>query len=83
VTGKSDINFPGYQDLRPVMFLCGNDPDAKTVVSSLAVDLGFEPFDAGPLSAARFLEPLAMLWITNARKADRGARFTWAALRGD
>jgi predicted dinucleotide-binding enzyme len=78
----ADSYFPGYGDLRPVMFLCGDDASAKATVSSLATDLGFEPFDAGPLSAARFLEPLAMLWIANARKDDRGARFTWAMLRG-
>jgi 8-hydroxy-5-deazaflavin:NADPH oxidoreductase len=77
----ADTYFPGYGDLRPVMFLCGDDSAAKTIVSSLASDLGFEPFDTGPLSSARFLEPLAMLWISNARKADRGAHFTWATLR--
>jgi predicted dinucleotide-binding enzyme len=78
----ADSYFPGNGDLRPVMFLCGDDAAAKVTVSSLTTDLGFEPFDAGPLSAARFLEPLAMLWIANARKDDRGARFTWAMLRG-
>jgi 8-hydroxy-5-deazaflavin:NADPH oxidoreductase len=77
----ADSCFPGYGDLRPVMFFAGDDSAAKTIVSSLAIDLGFEPFDAGPLSSARLLEPLAMLWIANARKADRGARFTWAVLR--
>jgi predicted dinucleotide-binding enzyme len=28
--------------------------------------LGFEPVDAGPLTQARLLEPLAMLWISMA-----------------
>jgi predicted dinucleotide-binding enzyme len=29
----------------------------------LAAELGFEPVDVGGLVAARWLEPLAMLWI--------------------
>ena len=32
-------------------------------VTQLAEDLGFEVADVGPLTAARFLEPLAIVWI--------------------
>lgn len=45
------------------MFKCGDDRDAKSVVARLINDVGFESVDAGPLSSARYLEPLAMLMI--------------------
>lgn len=43
---------------------CGNDADAKRAVRGLAEELGFDAFDAGPLTQARVLEPLALLWIS-------------------
>ncbi len=45
-------------------FICGDDADAKKVVTILAQDVGFEVVDTGPLAQARLLEPLAMLWIS-------------------
>ncbi len=48
---------------RPTMFYCGDDGEAKTVVSKLILEVGFSPVDAGPLRSARYLEPLAMLMI--------------------
>ena len=45
------------------MFLCGDDVEAKTMVTQLGEDLGFEMLAPGPLTIARLLEPLAMLWI--------------------
>lgn len=47
----------------PSMLYCGDDAAAKTTVSRLIHETGFEPVDAGPLVSARFLEPLAMLMI--------------------
>ena len=48
---------------RPVQFVCGDDAEAKRVVSDLLRDIGFEPIDYGGIENARKLEPLAMLWI--------------------
>lgn len=48
---------------RPTMFYCGDDSEAKTVVSRLILEVGFSPVDAGPLRCARYLEPVAMLMI--------------------
>jgi len=52
-----------YGSRRATMFYCGDDPEAKTGVSKLIQQVGFEPIDAGPLSSARHLEPVAMLMM--------------------
>ena len=44
-------------------FICGDDVDAKKIVTNVAQDIGFEVIDAGELKQARLLEPLGMLWI--------------------
>ncbi len=49
---------------RVTMFYCGDEPEARAVVAKLIMDTGFDPVDAGPLTSARYLEPLAMLMIT-------------------
>lgn len=76
----ADAAYPNAANLRPVMFLAGDDAEAKTTVGRLAGEIGFEPFDAGNLRAARELEPLGLLWIRRALSGDRSANFTWARL---
>ena len=44
-------------------FVAGDDAAAKKAVMGLAGDIGFDPIDAGPLAAARNLEPMAMEMI--------------------
>ena len=53
---------PHFDEGTPTMFLCGDDPAAKAVVSGLIRELGWEPFDCGGIVAARALEPLCVLW---------------------
>lgn len=48
----------------PDMFYAGDDDDAKGLVKVFIEDFGWNPVDAGPISASRLLEPLALLWIT-------------------
>ncbi len=45
------------------VFYAGDDDEAKRTVRSLIESMGFEAVDAGPLSNARYLEPLGMLNI--------------------
>jgi NADPH-dependent F420 reductase len=45
------------------VFLAGDDVDAKQVVSAIVGNAGLSSIDAGGLSAARYLEPLAGLNI--------------------
>jgi hypothetical protein len=76
-----DSSYPGYGDVRPAMLLAGDDAAAKSVVSGLAADLGWEPVDAGPLSSGLHLEHMTLLWIKLARAQGQGPGFVWARLR--
>jgi hypothetical protein len=49
---------------------------AKSTVSPLVSELGFEALDAGALKQARILEPFAMVWINQA--LIRGLGRNWA-----
>lgn len=71
-------NAAGYA-APPVMFVAGDDSARKPTVMNLVSDLGFNAVDAGPLTAARLLEPLAMLWIHMAinRNAARDNAFAY------
>jgi hypothetical protein len=51
-------------DLEPSVFLCGDDLDAKAVAERLVRDIGAQPVDAGPLTAARLVEPAMMLTVS-------------------
>ena len=44
-------------------FICGDDVEAKKIVTNVAQDIGFEVIDVGDLKQARLLEPMGMLWI--------------------
>ncbi len=53
---------PGFGDVKPTMFICGNDADARKQVSSIVGQFGWEAEDMGAAEAARAIEPLCMLW---------------------
>jgi 8-hydroxy-5-deazaflavin:NADPH oxidoreductase len=48
----------------PSVFVCGDDDKAKALVELLVFDLGAQPVDAGPLTAARLIEPAMMLLVS-------------------
>jgi predicted dinucleotide-binding enzyme len=77
----ADSNYPGYGDLKPVLFHCSDDDEAKEVVEQLAKDLGFEPVDTGGLGMARSLEPLALMWIRLAVRRGRNPNFVWGMMK--
>src|SRR5262249_9097215 len=62
-TGSPNMANPEYREGRSMMLYCGDDAQAKNVAAQLATELGFEPYDVGPLTEARLLEPLALVWI--------------------
>lgn len=73
--GAEVLGHPVYGGVAASNFYCGDDPGAKAVVKQLVEDVGFEAIDAGPLTSARYLEPLTMLWITMSRSLGRDFAF--------
>jgi len=55
------------------LLVAGDDSKAKEVVIGLGKDIGFDAFDAGPLSSARYMEPLAMQMMALAFYQKMGA----------
>jgi NADPH-dependent F420 reductase len=53
-------------------YLASDDEEAKTLVGSLAAEIGFSPIDAGPLAVSRLLEAAAAFIATLAYKRDFG-----------
>jgi predicted dinucleotide-binding enzyme len=53
---------PDFKGTRPTMFICGNDAAAKSDVSRVLDQFGFETADMGKVESARAIEPLCMLW---------------------
>lgn len=80
-TGAENMADPHYGEQAATMFLCGDDELAKAAVWQLAEELGFEPADAGPLSAARHLENLALLWIHLAQVNGMGRGVAFRLMR--
>jgi predicted dinucleotide-binding enzyme len=55
------------------VFVCGDDGNARLRVCELLQRVGLEPIDAGSLTTARYLEPLAMLMVELVRGQGFGA----------
>ena len=73
---------PAHPDgLRAVMPFATDDEQARTELSGLLDQLGWEPFDAGGLAAAVDLEHLTLLWVRHVRAGGNPPQLTWAALR--
>ena len=53
---------PQFSQGTPTMFICGDSDQAKSQVSTILRQFGWEPFDCGGIVSARAIEPLCMLW---------------------
>ena len=70
-----------YDSQRADLFICGDDSHAKQIVRELAIDIGFDVIDVGPLVNARLLESLALLWIELAFRQKMGPNIAFKLLR--
>ena len=60
--GNACMVNPQFGGGKPTMFICGDDEEAKTIVSGVLTQFGWENADMGKAEAARAIEPLCMLW---------------------
>jgi predicted dinucleotide-binding enzyme len=60
--GAARMVNPAFTSGPPTMFYCGNDAGAKKTVGAILEQFGWEGLDLGTATAARAIEPLAMLW---------------------
>lgn len=60
--GNARMVNPVFDGGRPTMFVCGNDAEAKRVVTRMLDQFGWDAEDMGSAIAARAIEPLCMLW---------------------
>jgi predicted dinucleotide-binding enzyme len=74
----ADPAFPGGP---ATLFYCGDDAAAKSAARDLGAQIGFDPVDAGPLTQARLLEPLALLWISLAYAAGQGREIAFRLVK--
>ncbi len=69
--GNGQMVNPQFAGGRPTMFICGNDAEAKRVVSQILDQFGWDAEDMGAVEAARAIEPLCMLWCIPGRRQGR------------
>jgi len=54
---------PDFPNGPPDMFICGNDDDAKKIVSQICEHFGWGVVDIGGIEGSRHLEPMCMVWV--------------------
>lgn len=64
IVGNASMFRPQLTGGPPDMFICGNDAAAKRTVTEICTAFGWPgALDLGGIEMARYLEPLAMVWI--------------------
>eukprot|EP01133_Synstelium_polycarpum_P011902 gene11902-13868_t len=71
-------SFPNVE--KPVMFICGNNNDAKVSVSSVLSHFGWTAKDVGMASAGCSLEALSILWIGMAMHDQKFANHAFSII---
>jgi predicted dinucleotide-binding enzyme len=66
IVGYAHMFKPKFHCGPPDMFICGNDARAKQAASELVKAFGWPVIDLGGMEAARYLEPLTMIWVLQA-----------------
>ena len=80
-TGWENMENPDFNGTAATMFYCGDTSNHKNDVQKLIEDIGFEPWYVGDLAMARYLEPLAMLWISEAIVRGKGRNIAFKMMR--
>ncbi|HET7462124.1 MAG TPA: NAD(P)-binding domain-containing protein [Longimicrobium sp.] len=79
---SATVKDPAAHGAAATVIVSGDHAEAKEVVSGLARELGFDVVDAGPLTSARYTEPMALLWAALAYDGGYGEDVAFRVLRG-
>lgn len=71
------LDQPLYDGVAADAYYCSDWDEAKAVAAQLAAELGFVPVDIGPMKHARYLEPLAALWLHMAFRIQHRTEFAF------
>jgi 8-hydroxy-5-deazaflavin:NADPH oxidoreductase len=77
----SVLSRPRFDDIDATVIYCGDDAEAKKVVTGLIKELGFDAVDGGPLQNSRYLEPMAELFLQLSFGQNMGFDMAWKLLR--
>lgn len=78
--GFENLTTARDREVPAVMFVAGDDPEAKRVAMDLAAEIGFIPEDAGPLANAKILEDMVKVWLVLSQA--HGRQVGYALSRG-
>jgi predicted dinucleotide-binding enzyme len=70
--GNAQMVDPDFGGIKPTMFICGNDEQAKKEVTSILDQFGWETADMGGVKCARAIEPLCQLWCIPLFQGKKG-----------
>jgi predicted dinucleotide-binding enzyme len=72
---------PDFGGIKPTMFICGNNQQAKNEVTEVNSLFGFDTADMGTVEAARAIEPLCMLWCITGFTTNQWAGHAFKLLK--
>lgn len=78
--GSEVMDQPVFDGDRAVLLLCGDDADAKMIVSGLAEEIGFEPVDVGGIKMSEVVDHMTRLWVGLAMNTPLGRNFAFKLL---
>jgi 8-hydroxy-5-deazaflavin:NADPH oxidoreductase len=67
--GNAHMVNPQFPGGPPDMFLCGNDDDARKIVSQICQHFGWGVVDIGGIEGSRHLEPMCLVWVLHGIKS--------------
>jgi 8-hydroxy-5-deazaflavin:NADPH oxidoreductase len=67
--GNAHMVNPQFPGGPPDMFLCGNDDDARKIVSQICAHFGWGVVDIGGIEGSRYLEPMCLVWVLHGMKS--------------
>lgn len=70
--GAAHMVAPAFPGGPPTMFVCGNDDGAKATAAEILDAFGWEHADLGGIEQSRYLDALAIIWITHAMRSGGG-----------